>query len=131
MLRRSAISVAISGVYLDGRPVFFGGAFVALGVSTPWLVVVLALAGRLGGLAVVSGMVNPYSYALQCNWLRGLESHQRSSGYEPDGLLLSYPATKVVGGYSPISSRGGASLALGTHSGVVTFTNTAGDYSKQ
>jgi len=37
--------------------------------ATPWLVGVLALAGRLGGLAVVSGMVNPYSYAAQCNKL--------------------------------------------------------------
>ena len=71
----------------------------ASGVSTPWLMAVLAFAGRLGGLAVVSGMVNPYSYAGQCNWLRGLDSHQRSSGYEPDGLLLSYPAIKVVGGW--------------------------------
>ena len=94
--------------------------------ATPCVGAVLALAGRFLGLAVVSGMVNPYSYAGQCNWLRGLDSHQRSSGYEPDGLLLSYPAIKVVGGYSPISSRGGASLALGTHSGVITFTNTTG-----
>ena len=63
----------------------------------------------------------------QCNWLRRLDSHQRSSGYEPDGLLLSYPAIKVVGGYTPISSRDGANLVLGTHSGVIKFTNTAGD----
>jgi len=43
--------------------------------STPCVGAVLVLAGRLGGLAVVSGMVNPYSYAGQCNKLlvAGLE----------------------------------------------------------
>lgn len=95
-MRRNT-SCAISGVYLDGLPIFLTamGASLPCDGATPWLVVVLGFAGRLGGL--VSGMVNPYSYAGQCNWLRGLDSHQRSSGYEPDGLLLSYPAIKVVG----------------------------------
>ena len=78
MLRRSAISAASSGVYLDGLPVFLMamGASLPCDGATPWLVVVLGFAGRLGGLAVVSGMVNPYSYAGQCNKLlvTGLDS---------------------------------------------------------
>jgi hypothetical protein len=39
------------------------GAFEPVDRATPWLLGVLGLAGRLGGLAVVSGIVNPYSYS--------------------------------------------------------------------
>jgi len=44
------------------------GASKPVARATPCVGAVLVLAGRLDGLAVVSGMVNPYSYALQCNW---------------------------------------------------------------
>ena len=30
------------------------------------------------------------------NWLRGTESHRRSSGYEPDEILLLHPASLVT-----------------------------------
>lgn len=53
-------------------------------------------------------------------WLQGLESNQRSSGYEPDGIPLPHPA---------VSCRllAASALTRPIDSTASAFTNTAGD----